>query len=59
MHGPPLTTEEAIAVVGRKVTSLMAMGLPRPAAIRAAAAEFGVDPHRLAVVLGEPGDVSL
>lgn len=59
MQGPPLTTQEVISTLSRRVTSLSALGLSRPAAIRAAALEFGADPSKVAVVLCESVDVSV
>lgn len=59
MHGPPRTTQEIVVTLRRRVTSLIALGLPTPAAIRAAAMEFGADPGKVAVILDEPVDVSV
>jgi hypothetical protein len=43
MHGPPLTPEEALAAVARRVQRLEAQGLGRDQALRLTAAETGVD----------------
>lgn len=59
MHGPPLTAEEVKAILSRKVTSLEAAGLPTAEAIRVAAVMLNVDPQKVALLLGEPVDLSL
>jgi hypothetical protein len=47
MHGPPLTPQEAVASVARRVRRLEAQGLDRDRAIRRVAVETGIDPHRV------------
>jgi hypothetical protein len=47
MHGSPLTPQEAVASVVRRVCSLEAMGLDRAQAIRRAAAEIGIDREKV------------
>jgi hypothetical protein len=47
MHGPPLTPQEAVATVARKVRRLEAAGLDRDQAIRRAAAEHGIEPEKV------------
>ena len=46
MHGTPLTPDEAVASVARRVRSLEAQGLDRDHAIRSAAVHFGIDPEK-------------
>jgi hypothetical protein len=47
MHGPPLTPQEAVASLARRVSRLEAQGLGRDQAIRRAAVETGIDPERV------------
>jgi hypothetical protein len=47
MHGPPLTPQEAVAAVARRVRRLEAQGLDRDQAIGRAAVETGIDPHKV------------
>jgi hypothetical protein len=47
MHGPPLTPQEAVAAVARRVRCLEAQGLDRDRAIGRAAVETGIDPQKV------------
>lgn len=47
MHGPPLTPQEAVASVARRVRRLEAEGLDRDHAIRRAAVETGIEPEKV------------
>ena len=47
MHGPPLTPQEALASVARRVRRGEAEGLDREQAIRRTAAETGIDPDKV------------
>jgi hypothetical protein len=47
VHGPPLTPQEAVASVARRVNSLEAQGLDRDQAIRRAAVETGIAPEKV------------
>jgi hypothetical protein len=47
MHGPPLTPQEAVASVARRVRRLEAHGLDREQAIRRAAAETAIEPEKV------------
>jgi hypothetical protein len=47
MHGPPLTAQEAVASVARRVHLLEAQGLDRGQAIRRAAVETGIEPEKV------------
>jgi hypothetical protein len=47
MYGPPLTSHEAVRLVRRKVRQLEQIGLPRDAAIKAAAGALKVAPHKI------------
>src|SRR5262245_45317768 len=47
VHGPPLTPQDAVASVARRVRRLEAQGLDREAAIRLTAVETGVDPDKV------------
>lgn len=47
MHGPPLTPNEAVAMVARQVRRLEAAGIDRDQAIRRAAADNGIDPEKV------------
>ena len=47
MHGPPLTPQEAVASVVRRVRRGEAQGLDREQAIGHAAVETGIDPEKV------------
>jgi hypothetical protein len=47
MHGPPLTPQEAVASVARRVQLFEAQGLDRGQAIRRAAVETGIEPEKV------------
>jgi hypothetical protein len=47
VHGPPLTQEEAVASVARRVCAAEALGLDREQAIRRTSVETGVDPEKV------------
>ncbi len=47
MNGPPLTPQEAMDSVARRVRRLEAQGLDRDQAIRRAAVETGLEPHKV------------
>jgi hypothetical protein len=47
MHGPPLTAQEAVASVARRVQLLETRGLDRGQAIRCAAVETGIEPEKV------------
>jgi hypothetical protein len=47
MRGLPLTPQEALASVARRVRRLEAQGLDRDEAIRRAAVETGIDPQKV------------
>jgi hypothetical protein len=47
MHGPPLTPQEAVASVARRVRRLEAHGLDRNQAIRCVAVETGIDAEKV------------
>jgi hypothetical protein len=47
MHGPPLTAQEAVASVARRVHLFEAQGLDRGQAIRRAAVETGIEPEKV------------
>ena len=47
MHGPPLTPQEAVASVARRVRRLEALGLDRDRAIGRAAVETGIAPQKV------------
>jgi hypothetical protein len=47
MHGPPLTAQEAVASVARRVHLLETQGLDRGLAIRRVAVETGVEPEKV------------
>jgi hypothetical protein len=47
MRGLPLTPQEAVASVARRVRRLEAQGLDRDQAIRRAAVETGIDPQKV------------
>lgn len=46
MHGPPLTPQEAMTSVARRVERLEAQGFDRDHAIRFAAAHYGIEPEK-------------
>jgi hypothetical protein len=47
VHGPPLTQQEAVASVARRVCAAEALGLDREQAIRRTSVETGVDPEKV------------
>lgn len=47
MHGPPLTQQEAVASVARRVRAGEAQGLDREQAIRRISIETGIDPEKV------------
>jgi hypothetical protein len=47
VHGPPLTPQEAVAWVARRVRHLEDHGLDHHHAIRRAAVETGIDPEKV------------
>ena len=47
MHGPPLTQEEAVASVARRVRAGEAQGLDREQTIRHISVETGIDPEKV------------
>lgn len=47
MHGPPLTPQEAVASVARRVRAGEAQGLDREQAIRRTSVETGIDPEKV------------
>ena len=47
MHGPPLTPQEAVASVARRVRCLEDQGLDRDRAIGHVAVETGIDPQKV------------
>ena len=47
MHGPPLTPQEAVASVARRVRAGEARGLDRDQAIRHISVETGIDPEKV------------
>ena len=47
MHGPPLTPQEAVASVARRVHAGEAQGLDREQAIRHISVETGIDPEKV------------
>jgi hypothetical protein len=47
MHGPPLTPQEAVAWVARRVRTLEDHGLDRQPAIRRVAVETGIDVEKV------------
>ena len=47
MHGPPLTQQEAVASVARRVCAGEAQGLDGEQAIRRISVETGIDPERV------------
>jgi hypothetical protein len=47
VHGPPLTAQEAVASVVRRVLRFEAQGLDRGQAIRRAAVETGIEPEKV------------
>lgn len=47
MHGPPLTPQEAVAWVARRVRRFEDHGLDRHQAIRRAAVETGIDSEKV------------
>lgn len=47
MHGPPLTPQEAVASVARRVRAGEAHGLDREQAIRRISVETGIDPKKV------------
>jgi hypothetical protein len=47
VHGPPLTPQEAVASVARRVRRLEAQGLDRDRAIRRVAVETGIAPEKV------------
>ena len=59
MHGTPLTQQEAVASVARRVRAGEAQGLYREQAIRQISVETGIDPEKVRwcveTVFGAPG----
>jgi hypothetical protein len=47
MHGPPLTPQEAVASVARRVRRHEGQGLDREQAIRRVTVETGIDPEKV------------
>jgi hypothetical protein len=47
VHGPPLTQQEAVASVARRVRAGEAQGLDREQAIRHISVETGIDPEKV------------
>jgi len=47
VHGPPLTPQEAVASVARRVRAGEARGLDRDQAIRHISVETGIDPEKV------------
>ena len=47
MHGPPLTPQEAVASLARRVCRLEAQGLDRDHVIWRAAVETGIEPEKV------------
>jgi hypothetical protein len=47
MHGPPLTKQEAVASVARRVHAGEGQGLDREQAIRRTSVETGIDPEKV------------
>ena len=47
MHGPPLTQQEAVGSVARRVHAREAQGLDREQAIRHTGVETGIDPEKV------------
>lgn len=47
MHGPPLTAQEAVASVARRVHLFETQGLDRGQAIQRAAVETGIEPEKV------------
>ena len=47
MHGPPLTPQEAVASVARRVRRDEAEGLDRGQAIQRTSAQTGIDPDKV------------
>lgn len=47
MHGPPLTPQEAVASVARRVRGDEAQGFDREQAIRRISIETGLDPEKV------------
>jgi hypothetical protein len=58
VHGPPLTQQEAVASVARRVRAGEAQGLDREKAIRQISVEIGIDPEKVRwcveIVFGAP-----
>jgi uncharacterized protein YoaH (UPF0181 family) len=52
MQSQPLTASEAVAVLKRKIQAVQADGLSRAQAVRLVARQLGLDPMKVAAIVG-------